>query len=120
MKMRWLSVLVLGILFGFSSSAHAEMDRGAYMNGTMRKLGRGIANIVTSPAEIVRTSTLVGRDQGVVAESTVGVAQGIWRMLLRAGTGVFEVVTFYSDVPHGFEPIMKPEFVWAENSWQEE
>ncbi len=119
MRRSWLLVLAMGVLFGFSASASAEMERSAYINGSMRKLGRGIANIVTSPAEIVRTASLVGRDKGVIAESSVGIAQGLWRMVLRAATGVFEVGTFFLDVPKGFEPIMKPEFVWADNSWQE-
>ena len=119
MRRSWLLVLAMGILFGFSTSASAEIDRTAYINGSMRKLGRGIANIVTSPGEIVRTTSLVGREKGIIAETSVGITQGLWRMVLRAATGVFEGGTFFIDAPKGFEPIMKPEFVWADSSWQE-
>ena len=124
MMKRFLGGVLLGMamlaLFCFSASARAEeMDRTAYINGALRKLGRGIANIATCPGEIPRTVSLVGREKGVVAESSVGVVQGLWRMLLRGLTGVYEVGSFFVETPKNFEPIMKPEYIWADSSWQE-
>ena len=114
-------VCAVGILVVSAGAANvwADTDRSAYINGSLRKLGRGIANIATSPLELIRTPSLVGRQDGLVAECTVGIVQGLWRTLQRAGVGVFEVVTFYSEIPKGFEPIMKPEFVWASSAWTE-
>ena len=112
-------MLVLLVLFGFCIAASAETDHSAYVNGALRKLGRGIANIATCPGEIVRTASVVGRDKGIVAETSVGIVQGLWRTVLRGVTGVYEVGTFFVEAPKGFEPIMKPEFIWANNSWQE-
>ena len=80
-------LMLLGLLLRFCPVASAEGDRNAYVSGMMRKLGRGIANIATSPAEIVRTSSIVGREKGLVAEITVGITQGLWRTVQRAATG---------------------------------
>ena len=90
-----------------------------YMNGTCQKLGRGIANIATCPLELIRTPALVGRQDGAIAAMTVGLLQGAWRTLQRGAVGIFEVVTFYAEIPNDFQPIMQPEFVWAHGNWAE-
>ena len=110
-------LLAAAPVFAFTGNGQ---DAGTpYLNGMLRKLGRGIANIVTCPGEIPRTATLVGKDEGIFAESTTGVLKGIWRGLLRGITGVFEVGTFFIEVPKGFEPLMKPEYVWVSGGWAE-
>lgn len=113
------SVLLLAAAPVFAFAAGGEDTGTPYLNGTLRKLGRGIANIATCPAEIPRTTTLVGRDEGIFAESTTGILKGVWRGVLRGLTGVFEVGTFFIEVPKGFEPLMKPEYVWANGGWVE-
>ncbi len=92
---------------------------GNRMDHSLRKLGRGIANVFTSPLEIPRTATLVGEKEGFWAGSSVGLVQGLWRTVSRAAVGVFEVVTFYAEIPKDYQPIMKPEFVWANGNWVE-
>jgi len=102
-----------------AAPAWAETDRAAYINGALRKLGRGIANVATCPAELIRVPSMVGRRDGLIAEATTGVVQGIWQMLRRGVVGVFEVATFYAEVPEGFEPIITPEYVWTQSAWAE-
>ncbi len=120
----WLGIVVLVV--GLTSPAAAKIPGSsddtvdqAYITGMMTKLGRGIANIATCPLELLRTPTLVGRREGNVAALTVGVAQGVWRTVQRGAVGVFEVATFYAEIPDNFEPIMKPEFVHAHGDWAE-
>ena len=120
----WLAVTMVAM--GLSTQAWAnipgtsdESRDNAYINGMLTKFGRGVSNIVTSPLELLRTPTLVGRRQGNLAGITVGLAQGAWRTLERAAIGVFEVVTFFAEVPDNFQPIMKPEFVYADGDWVE-
>lgn len=115
---RWLWVMAL-LLMLVTPPVFAMSSAGSYADGALRKLGRGVANVVTCPGELIRTSQLVGQRDGYISALTVGVAQGAWRTLLRGVTGVFEVVTFYAEIPKGFEPIMKPEFVWAHGDWVE-
>jgi putative exosortase-associated protein (TIGR04073 family) len=54
---------------------------------------------------------LVWSHDGYLAGATVGVFQGAWRTILRGAAGIFEVATFYLEIPKGFEPLIRPEFV---------
>jgi len=110
----WILALLLVVA---TPPVFAMGSAGSYANGALRKLGRGVANVVTCPGELIRTSQFVGQQDGYISSLTVGVLQGVWRTLLRGVTGAFEVVTFYAEIPKGFEPIMKPEFVWAHGDW---
>lgn len=86
----------------------------------LRKLGRGLANIVTCPAELIRVPLLVGRTDGSVASLSVGVVKGIWRTVLRGGAGVIETATFFVGIPNAdFRPLITPEFVYAHGSFSE-
>lgn len=110
------SVLVVGL----ASPGWAEEPSPSYADGMFRKLGRGIANVATCPLELVRTPTLVGRKDGVFAQITVGVVQGAWRTVARGLTGIYEIATFYADIPKDFGPLMRPEFIWAHGNWAED
>ena len=107
---------VLAVLAA-ASPAQAAEGSGAYWDGALTKFGRGISNVLTCPAELLRTPALVTQREGTLAGSTVGIVHGIWRTLLRGATGVFEVVTFYAEIPKDFAPIMHPEYVWAHGNW---
>jgi putative exosortase-associated protein (TIGR04073 family) len=115
-----IAVIVIGMtspaLANISGSSDETRDH-SYLNGMVTKLGRGIANVATCPLELVRTPTLVGRQQGYVAALTVGISQGVWRTAQRGAVGLFEVATFFVEIPDNFEPIMKPEFVHAHGDW---
>ena len=114
-----LTVLCVSALtLGFAATARAEGELSA-SGGRRRKLGRGLANIGTAPAELIRTPELVSRRDGYVSGVTVGVVEGAWRTIVRAVTGVFEVTTFYAEIPDGYGPLMKPEFVWEHGNWTE-
>ena len=97
----------------------ADEASGSSAEGTLQKLGRGIANITTCPLELLRTPELVGRQQGYLGAMTVGILQGAWRTIVRGTVGIFEVATFYAEIPKGFAPLVKPEFVWAHGNWAE-
>ena len=107
------------MMVGIAGTAWAEYQESAAVQGRIRKLGRGLANIATCPAELVRTPELLSRREGYVAGITVGVLEGAWRTLVRGVAGVYEVLTFYAEVPGGFKPIMQPEFVWEHGQWVE-
>ena len=107
------------LMLSMATQVWAAEASPTHGSGARRKLGRGIANIATCPLELIRTPALVGRQDGFIAASTVGLVQGVWRTLQRAGVGIFEVVTFYSGIPNDFQPIIQPEFVWAHGNWAE-
>lgn len=88
-----------------------------YAQGATRKLGRGIANVVTGPLEMIRTPSLITQRDGGVAGVTVGLVQGVWASALRELAGVFEMATFFVPIPKGFQPLVRPEFVYAHGDW---
>ncbi len=85
------------------SSAFETRSRGDY---AVRKLGRGVSNIVLAPIEVVNSIYTVQKHEGEVAAATYGVFQGVVRTVVRFGVGVGEVVTF----PVVREPVLYPEF----------
>ena len=118
-RSRWALVALwtLGVALMAATPGYAQ--ESSRMDGVQRKLGRGAANVVSGPLEILRTPTLVGRDEGYISAMTVGLVHGVWRAIRRMGTGVFEVVTCFAEIPDGYAPLMQPEFVWAHGNWVE-
>lgn len=113
-------LLLTGLLsLCFVQISEATQLDSWYATGAMRKLGRGAANTITGPGEIIRMVDIVGRESGYVAGLSVGLAQGVWRGLLRTAAGVYEVVTFPIELPRNFEPLIWPEFVFAHGSWEQ-
>ena len=112
-----LATMVVGL--GMAAAASAEEGQSSRIDGALHKLGRGIANIATCPAELIRTPELVGQKDGYLAAMTAGIAQGAWRTVLRGVTGIFEVATFYAEIPKDYAPLMKPEYVFAHGDWVE-
>ena len=112
-------ILLVGALQGIAWADYGDSTTSAAAQGRMRKLGRGISNMVTAPGELMRTPELVGRREGYLAAMSVGVVEGVWRTLVREVTGIFEVVTFYAEVPKNYEPLMRPEFIWEHGQWVE-
>jgi putative exosortase-associated protein (TIGR04073 family) len=90
----------------------------SYTDGVTRKLGRGIANILTAPMELVRKPSLTQHREGGVAGLTIGVAQGIKAMFMRGGAGFVETFTCAVPFPDSrFQPLVQPEFVYANGEW---
>jgi len=89
------------------------------VDASLRKLGRGIANVASCPFEFLRVPYFVTLKEGYVAGSTVGLLKGVWMTLVRGVTGVYEVVTFPVEVPEGYAPLLQPEFIWKGGRWVE-
>ena len=107
--------LVVGVAqVAASDSPAAPMT---YCHQMTRKLGRGAANVVTAPLELIRKPFLVGQDDGGVAGVTVGIVQGVGAAIIREAAGLVEVVTFPVPFPNHFQPLVMPEFVYANGDW---
>ena len=90
----------------------------AYCDDALRKLGRGIANCLTFPLEIVEQIKRTNLSDGPNAALTSGLLKGIGMMVVRAATGIYEVITFPIPLPKHYEPILKdPEFFCEETNW---
>lgn len=92
--------------------------RPAYCDSPMKKLGRGMANILTCLLEVPEQMKIVNNTDGPIAASTYGVIKGFAMTGLRAIVGAYEVVTFPIPSPKGnYGPILTdPEFFFADQS----
>ena len=111
--------LVVGVTvcLALASPVWAGERLSSYVNGSLRKLGRGVANALTSVGEPFRVMSLVEQEDGVVASLTIGLVQGAWRTLLRAVAGGYEIATFPIEIPRGFKPVITPEFIISRGRW---
>ncbi len=92
-----------------------NMTTCAYSYGPMRKLGRGISNIVTCPFELPYRFTKATNEKegGASYYMMYGLFEGIFMAALRGMVGTFETVTFLFPVPEGYKPMLDdPEFIW--------
>jgi len=82
----------------------------------LKKLGRGLANIISCPMEIPYRTGEANVANGPFAAATWGILEGIYRTLVRASVGVYEVVTFPLPWwPSNYGPIIDdPEFFLEE------
>lgn len=84
-----------------------------------RKLGRGLANTVSGWLEIPKNIYDVSVESNPFVGITWGTIKGTGYAVARTGAGVFDIVTFPFPVPEGYEPIMKPEFVFGKEGASE-
>lgn len=79
--------------------------------GPVKKLGRGLANIVTCPCEIWNQVDRTNKIAGPETALTCGFFKGIFMVCARAVVGVYEVATFPFPAPDCYDAILKePEF----------
>ena len=90
----FLIVLMGLIAMPFNLPAQEEETFGDYVVGMGTKLGRGVENIVTSPAELPCTVKDEISDSGVTRGFIKGIGKGTWSFFKRVLIGVTEVGTF--------------------------
>ncbi|MFQ5952332.1 MAG: exosortase system-associated protein, TIGR04073 family [Candidatus Omnitrophota bacterium] len=96
-------VVVFGMIMTLAGSAYAD--------DALKKLGRGMANVITCPLEVVKGMDDAKQESGIFAACTWGVIQGSFKTLMRAAVGVYEIATFPIPIPEDYQPILTdPEF----------
>ncbi|MFH1997027.1 MAG: exosortase system-associated protein, TIGR04073 family [Candidatus Omnitrophota bacterium] len=115
--MKKKSVLAIFVAVSLFLAAYPS---GAHANGPLRKLGRGIANVLTFPFEIVQQMNNTFSEEGGAAALTVGALKGVSMAALRAAAGVYEVATFPFPIPSKYRPIMRyPEFFFKNEEFSD-
>lgn len=100
----------VAVVFFTVMTVHAEVDQPPRGQNALRKLGRGCSNLLFGVVEVPNQITKVTSDQGGGAGCTYGVGKGLSRWVAREFVGVYEIVTFPVPMPHGYKPVMQPEF----------
>ena len=86
----------------------------------IRKLGRGIANILYSVTEIPETMLQVNDREGTAAMWSYGVVNGVRRTVHRIGYGVYDFVTFPFPTYRGsYRPPFKSNIPWIHSGFSE-
>lgn len=89
-----------------------DMKPDAYVDSDPpRKLGRGLANLLTGIGELPKNVLAIDKGHGGVAAVTWGTALGLKRFLIREAVGLYEIATF----PAGGGPMIEPEFPFTPN-----
>jgi len=83
-------------------------DKIPYNESPLNKLDRGIINGVTFWTELPAEVAKVSKEQNPAMGVTVGVVQGTITSVVRAGTAIFDTVTFL--IPPYNKSVMKPEY----------
>lgn len=100
-------MVLIALLFLAFVDAHADDVVG----GPVKKLGRGFANLVTSPFYVFKGMGDTAKKNGWMAGATWGLLEGAVNLVKRASVGAYEIVTFPVPLPANYEPILKdPEF----------
>ncbi|MBI5124327.1 MAG: exosortase system-associated protein, TIGR04073 family [Candidatus Omnitrophica bacterium] len=87
-----------------------------FCDDPIKKLGRGLSNMVTFPLEIPEQIQRTNNSDGPFAALTVGVLKGLSMTVSRACVGVYEVATFLMPYPKDFKPVLKDPEYFLENS----
>jgi putative exosortase-associated protein (TIGR04073 family) len=76
------------------------------------KFFRGMAAVGLAPLEVPGNVLQMSRRRGPGWGTTLGFLEGIGRVPVRVGVGVYEIVTAPFPVPPHYQPIIEPEYPW--------
>lgn len=102
------------LLTGVLSTAYAEEPAANKMNSNnaLTKFSRGVTNIATSPGEFVyQMPAAMEQSPDYLTGLLMTLGRGIGYTLLRAGAGIYDVVTAPFPGSTHYGPVMKPEAI---------
>ncbi|MDD5634088.1 MAG: exosortase system-associated protein, TIGR04073 family [Candidatus Omnitrophica bacterium] len=85
-----------------------------YAQDPAKKLGRGLANVLTGWVELPKNIYETSVEENMLTGITMGLAKGVGMTIVRTGAGVYEAVTFPFPIPEDYKPVLEPEFVFSE------
>ncbi|MFC1577045.1 exosortase system-associated protein, TIGR04073 family [Candidatus Omnitrophota bacterium] len=86
----------------------------SYAQDPAKKLGRGIANVLTGWVELPKNIYDTSVEDNPLSGLTIGLAKGVGMTIVRTGAGVYETVTFPFPIPEDYAPVLEPEFVFSQ------
>ncbi|MCQ9206750.1 MAG: exosortase system-associated protein, TIGR04073 family [Omnitrophica bacterium] len=102
-------VVIAAVLFASQVSYAFDAE------GSLRKLGRGGANVLTCIFEVPKNVGEVNYELGPVAAVTYGFLKGLYKMGTRCVIGAYEIVTAPFPLSNNYAPIINdPEFLLSE------
>lgn len=114
-------LLLLTVLLAAAQVSFGDIqDPPSNDYGPTRKLGRGIANLFISPAEVFDSVTTINKYEGNNAAATYGVVRGVGRGIERSAVGFFEILTAPFPNRHDtYLPILPSNIPWIHTGYSE-
>jgi len=104
--------LLKGIIILVAILTIVNIATASYASDPAKKLGRGVANILTGWVELPKNIYDTSVEDNPLSGLTIGLAKGVGMTIVRTGAGVYETVTFPFPIPEGYAPVLEPEFVF--------
>lgn len=92
--------------------AYADAEKSGVAERAGAKLVRGVVNVATGWAEIVKQPYRIGTQDGWLAGMLRGPIEGLGMVLARTVGGAYEILTFPFPIPPGYQPMVEPNYVW--------
>lgn len=115
MKSRTLKIVILLLVAVslMSASAPSYAQDACACKNACKKLGRGVINTLTGWLEVPKGIVDETKENNIFTGLTVGSIKGLGLGLVRTGAGIYETLTFPFPIPEGYEPIVKPNYVYS-------
>ena len=113
--MRTIFLTVIMMFFAVASFAE-----DSYLTSRpMQKLKRGVINVVSAPLELPKEvkQHWDESDTNPIKKTAYlfgGLVKGLTYTVGRIGSGLWDIATLNLDIPGNNEPLMKPDYVWAD------
>ena len=104
-KLLFVCVIIVAMV-GFTTQAYAQ--------DPAKKLGRGLANVLTGWVELPKNIYDTSVEENILSGLTMGLAKGVGMTIVRTGAGIYETITFPFPIPEDYQPVLEPEFVFSE------
>lgn len=97
----WAAVLSAAVGANAGRAVAAE-------DGPLKKLGRGVTNMIEGPAEFYAQTVLMKDTTDPLFNLVAGSVKGFGMFLVREAVGIYDIVTFPVPVPLGYKPLIRP------------
>ncbi len=108
-------LLSLSLVVAFAGAAVADIQSPpASQHTPVRKLGRGISNVLYGWSEIPFTMSATNDVEGNSAAFGFGIVQGVHRAFYRFGKGIYEIATSPAPTYKGsYRPPYSSAYIWG-------
>jgi putative exosortase-associated protein (TIGR04073 family) len=116
------NLIVIALTLGLMGSSFGDIqDPPANDYGPTRKFGRGVANLLFAPTEIIVNINKLNKEEGNNAAFSYGLARGIRRSAARHVAGLIEILTwpFPSYLRGSYYPLLPPDVPYIHAGYTE-
>ena len=107
------TTIIIAVLCVLIVSAVPRVYAADRFESMLRKLGRGMTNLVTGVLELPFSIDTEVDETGIYRGIPFGILKGLVRSVIRMSAGVYEIISFPIELPEDYVPVLEPEFVFV-------